>query len=261
MKRVIIFPYKIGVPSAKRLQEELQDRGMKCLRVYSDGDYVPTHGDLIIVWGAGHKPLWWDKTKGIYALNHSDAICRAIDKVQTFKLLASAHVPTVPWTQDHDLVRDWINEGDETVLARKQVEGRDGAGIVLMGRDYPHTDNQTEAPLYTVLIPAKMEYRVHVFRGRAIIAQEKRPDPRERITSQVIKTGSNGWAFCAPLFTVPDCIYEASVRAVNALGLDFGGVDILLDQEDHARVLEVNTAPEIVGTDVETYADQIEQLM
>ena len=61
---------------------------------------------------------------------------------------------------------------------------------------------------------------------------------------------ANGWTFHA-LGTddIPESVRDVSKRAVAALGLDFGAVDVLGKWEDeqhtdvHATVLEVNSAP------------------
>lgn len=38
-------------------------------------------------------------------------------------------------------------------------------------------------------------------------------------------------------------VLQEAIKAVNALGLDMGGVDVMLDRNGVAYVLEVNTAP------------------
>ena len=53
-----------------------------------------------------------------------------------------------------------------------------------------------------------------------------------------------------------DGIIEQSIAAVQHVGLDFGAVDIIYNQrEDSSYVLEINTAPGLMGTTGERYAE------
>ena len=66
------------------------------------------------------------------------------------------------------------------------------------------------------------------------------------------------WVFCRNnLAPYPDTIKQQAIAAVQALGLDFGGVDIALDTEHNTCVFEVNTAPGLTGTAVEILADAL----
>ena len=61
-----------------------------------------------------------------------------------------------------------LQEGN-TVVARTILNGNSGAGIVLVENE----EQLVDAPLYTVYIPKKQEYRVHVFRGQVLDVQRK----------------------------------------------------------------------------------------
>lgn len=257
--RIRILPYAMRSSGARRLSEALQERGIDCLRVHPDGAYKPRIGDLIVLWGHGGTPEWWRDTKGIRVLNHPDSIGTAINKIEAFKALeGKCSIP--PWTIDARHAYSWASLYG--VLARTQVEGMDGSGIipVMPGSFNSYEDDSAfpTAPLYTQFIPSQAEFRVHVFGERVIIAQKKGPSPEgEGVTDNHIRTERNGWAFLKTKpDDIPEDVYEQAVRAVNALRLDFGGVDVLWDGQK-AWVLEVNTAPAIVGTDVEAYAQHL----
>ena len=55
-----------------------------------------------------------------------------------------------------------------------------------------------------------------------------------------------------------DHVRAQSVAAVRSLGLDFGAVDVV-ERQNKAYVLEVNTAPGLVGTTLEKYVDAIRE--
>ena len=91
-------------------------------------------------------------------------------------------------------------------------------------------------------IPSDHEYRVYMFGGESIMIEEKVPaagyDP-----SPDVRSYSHGWT--AEGLNVEPChgLIETAARAVTALGLHFGAVDILHGRDGRLFVLEVNTAP------------------
>lgn len=253
MKRIRILPYKMGSEGAKSLSEELQGRGIDCLRVRSDGDYKPRIGDLVVLWGHGWKPGWWSEMKGVWALNHPESIADAVFKPSSFRLM-EGKCNHVPYTRDRETAVKWHKK--HTVCVRHNESGMDGDGLELFHpsqlMDMPSAD------LYTQFIPSEAEFRIHVFNGRAIIWQRKGQSPDgSPLLGDCIRTEHNGYAFRkTALSEVPEPVLAEAVKAVNALNLDFGGVDMLWDGKE-AWVLEVNTAPAIAGTDIETYADNL----
>ena len=55
---------------------------------------------------------------------------------------------------------------------------------------------------------------------------------------------------------------EEALKAVAALGLDFGAVDIMYNaRENKYYVLEVNTAPGLAGTTLEGYAKRFREVL
>ena len=101
----------------------------------------------------------------------------------------------------------------------------------------------------TPIVDSDTEYRVWVYRKRVLAVYEKRLTEPENNT-KFGRNRANGWTFHA-LGTddIPESVRDVSKRAVAALGLDFGAVDVLGKWEDeqhtdvHATVLEVNSAP------------------
>lgn len=95
----------------------------------------------------------------------------------------------------------------------------------------------------SVLVEKKQEFRVLVADGRILYIYEKLPeDPQavawnhsEGSTSKILKFTE--W---------PQEVCLAALEAVSLLKLDFGAVDVMVD-ENQAYVLEVNCAPETAG--------------
>jgi glutathione synthase/RimK-type ligase-like ATP-grasp enzyme len=119
-----------------------------------------------------------------------------------------------------------------------------------------------DAPLYTKYIKKADEYRVHVFDGEVIDVQQKRK--RQEVENEdvdyQIRNSTGGWVFCRAEVDIPDICLSMARRAVSALGLTFGAVDIGYNRrEDMAYVFEVNTAPGLEGTTLDTYYAAIEK--
>lgn len=102
-------------------------------------------------------------------------------------------------------------------------------------------------------IEAPYEFRVHVIGGNSV-----------KMTQKVggrgfIRNHRYGWRFMGPTIERRDPAREAAKKAVAALGLDFGAVDVLFDGTN-AWVLEVNTAPSLMDTTLDTYVKTIKEL-
>jgi glutathione synthase/RimK-type ligase-like ATP-grasp enzyme len=100
------------------------------------------------------------------------------------------------------------------------------------------------------------EYRIHVGRRGIIAIQRKAiPNGTEPIDTR-IRNHHNGYVFLRNNVQPPQQILEQATAATNALGLDFGAVDIIWNNHYQlATVLEVNTAPGLEGQTIEDYAN------
>jgi hypothetical protein len=72
-----------------------------------------------------------------------------------------------------------------------------------------------------------------------------------------IRSHDNGWVFCREGVELPESVSNTALRAVEALGLDFGAVDLAISKKGKVCVFEVNTAPGIEGTTVTNYTKAI----
>jgi glutathione synthase/RimK-type ligase-like ATP-grasp enzyme len=102
------------------------------------------------------------------------------------------------------------------------------------------TRKKKAATHFMEFIDAPREYRVHIFKGKSIRISQK--DFYE-----------DGYVTIRPQHNVKH-IRKAAKQAVEAVGLDFGAVDILAD-DDQCWVLEVNAAPGLGGSMPQLYAD------
>lgn len=234
-----ILPYKLGSRSAKALATSLN-----ALRVR--GQKRLGRSAVVINWG--NKLITPFNRRGVIAvINTKEAVAQAANKITTFSVLTRAGVVTVPWTVDIAYAKGWIK--DSVVMCRHTVTSSQGAGIEVVqpGHELPR------CPLFTKFIPKAHEYRVHVAFGKVIDFTKKRRQ-NGGVTSDYIKNYANGWVFCREDAALPTMISEACVKAIAALGLHFGAVDVLYkEKENKYYILEVNTAPGIEGSTLTSY--------
>lgn len=254
--RIRLYPFKLGSASCKAIKDELsQDHNV--LVVKPDGNYRPRQSDLIINWGNSKRPNWHNDNNII--LNPYTSVKKAINKLTTFNELSNHDVPTVDYTTSIDDVNDWL-ENDNTVIGRSTITGSKGEGIVVLTKQDFLDNHVPNLPLYTRLIPKAREYRVHVFKGAVIDIQQKKRrvvGEEDEVQNGIIKNLANNWVFTRDNITLPpENINDVAIRAVEALGLDFGGVDIL-SKDGEVFVLEVNSAVGLVGRTLLNYTQAI----
>lgn len=239
--RVRIQPYRAGSRSARALSEATGIRRVRLVRTR----FRPRPGDRILNWGSNNVMFNCDY------INHPYRVADATDKVVAYSIMEAAGVCVPPHTTSREQAEEWAEEG-AVVLARTLTRANGGRGIV----QCEDPDDVPNAPLYTKYIPKYDEYRVHVFGGEVIDIQQKRRrhDYDQPIDSRV-RNATGGWVFCRGDVEAPDNVMEEAQRAVRALRLDFGAVDIgFTRRSGRATVYEVNCAPGLEGTTVSRYA-------
>lgn len=238
---------------------------------------------LLINWGSSSLPQW--AAVNFRVLNNPQSVRIAISKVQTYERLTQASVPTLDFTTDPGQAGRWLNSG-KRVLARQDGQSG-GAGIrILVGPTDP--TGIGNADFFTRYFPKTHEYRVHVgpaprtatestsgelfesgaratlFESCVIdLVQKKRSlrtegdeGNRRTLSQRIVRSHDNGWIFAHEnIFLeggIRELISSTAMSAVQALGLNFGAVDIAVraqpGQRPIVKVLEVNTAPGLENT-------------
>jgi len=148
---------------------------------------------------------------------------------------------------------EWLKQG-HTVVCRTVLNGHSGNGIIIAENE----DELVKAPLYTRYVKKQNEYRVHVFNGKMIHKQRKarRLDVPDEEVDWKVRNHDNGFIFQIEDFDLPEDCEKQAIAAVEALGLDFGAVDVVYNgKEQKAYVLEVNSAPGLSGTTLDKYVE------
>ena len=101
------------------------------------------------------------------------------------------------------------------------------------------------------------EFRVHSFKGRSIRAGMKVHRPGIAIPHEWIRSWDGGWRISYDGASVRQRHRDIAHAAIEALGLDFGAVDIAERRDGNVFVLEVNRAPGLEGGTITVYANAI----
>lgn len=236
-----VYPYKQGSASAKALSEVLGGKVLK----HAGSKYLPRPGDVVVNWGAGNIPRFAPAT----TLNAdvTDAGC----KLATFKTLSRAGIRVPPFVETKARAADLAFP----VVCRTKLRGHSGDGIVIA----EEPKDLVAAPLYTQYIKKKDEYRVHVLGDEAFFIQRKARKLDNDKPNWKVRNLAGGFVFVeTERGDVPADVLDLAVRSIGALGLDFGGVDVMWnDNERQAYVLEINTACGLEERTAERYKEAI----
>lgn len=241
--RIRLRSYKAGSRSATALAAAL---GARVLRT-TGSTFRPRAADLIVNWG-GSAPIEGPAR----VLNSPAAVAVASNKRSSFEAFRAAGV-SIPdfWTARADVPDDAF-----PCVCRTILSGHSGAGIVVAET----REQLVDAPLYVRYVPKQDEYRVHVFQGRVIAVQRKARRLDVENPNWRIRNHANGFVFARDGVVAPELVVNSAISAVSALGLDFGGVDVIWnDRRGAAYVLECNTACGLEGATVDDYAGAIRE--
>jgi glutathione synthase/RimK-type ligase-like ATP-grasp enzyme len=200
--------------------------------------------------------------------NFPSSVKLSSNKIESFNAFKLLNVKAVPSTTIRDEAISWIEEGSK-VVARAIISGSQGNGITIC-----KTISQLPlVPLYTRYIEKQREFRVHVIFGEVVHIQQKRRLSSEQLEirgifsrNKYIRNIANGYIFSTdldldPLSTTYNDVVDNSLRAIVSLGLDFGGVDIIITKSGEVLVLEVNSACGLEGVTLGKYVSRFKEYL
>ena len=154
----------------------------------------------------------------------------------------------------------WTDKGEITadcfpIVCRTVLRGHSGIGIVIANTP----EELVDAPLYTKYVKKKDEYRVHVLKERCFFVQRKARKLDNENPNWFVRNLAGGFVFVEENEDdVPADVIATAVASIAALGLDFGGVDVMWNEkEGKAYALEVNTACGLEERTAERYREAI----
>lgn len=215
---------------------------------------IPRIGSAITFYGTA--VLRQFELLGSYPLNESVAITRARDKLRSLQLLARQDdLPITGFAHSPDDTGDLIELVGGAPLVVKLVEGTQGIGVVLA-----ETRQAAESVIDAfrglnahILVQEYIreangcDIRCLVVGGRVVAAIERQAKPGE-FRSNLHRGGT------ARKVHITGKERATAIKAVETLGLDVAGVDILRADRG-PLVMEVNASPGLEGVETTTGLD------
>lgn len=249
-----IYAYKAGSVSAKDLANSLG-----CLRIkHKDSRFRGRGNKTVINWGASELPAEVTKCR---IINDPRAVAVASNKLSFMIAMSEQEdfdVNIPEFTTDREVAEMWVEEGT-AVMCRRLLNANSGRGIVYADA----ADKIVDAPLYTKYMKKAEEFRIHVYDNTVIDCQRKarRREVPDANVNWKIRNLEGGFIYARTDIQVPDAVLTQAISSVNACKLDFGAVDVIYNaRRQEATVLEVNTAPGLVGTTLEKYTEAFQNL-
>lgn len=228
-------------------------------------------GDVIVNWGSGDDfseiKEGYDKIK---IINRPEVVAIGVNKIKTFERLndGTGTLGCPVFSTSKEFAEALLHV--TPICARTSVEGKDGEGLTIV---YPGSP-VPPAKLYTIFYKAAAEYRVSVCRRpsdktgdpdkdyTAFAVQKKIRVPGKDHYDDNIKTSSNGYGMhLLSEHEIPKGLRPLARRIMNALGYDFGGLDIIEKEDGSFIFLEINSSPELTPTLIDGYSKHIKALV
>lgn len=264
MARLAIYSHAPS-DSVNLLKAAMGEQGVDVIKIRRTGStFRGRADDLIINYGSSSMPALVVGRARV--LNKPEVIAQASNKVNSFNKFLEHGVKTVDWTTRPEMAQSWLDDGD-MVYVRRTLQGHSGEGITIAHRNPAGVGDAggievsatlRTAPLYTkAILSERREFRIHVMGGVITYVQQKRRRDGYRDEadySNLVRNHHTGWIYATQNADVCDEAKVEALKAVAALGLDYGAVDVIT-RRGEAWVLEVNTAPGMSGTNLETYTN------
>lgn len=170
--------------------------------------------------------------------NKAGAIANATDKLISRQLFIKNDV-SAPRLLNHI---DDYNSG--VVIARPYIHSK-GKNLIVLNNKQELQNHWRNGWYYSEFIDKVREFRVHVGHSKVLALMEKHNPNNGSIAWNRAQNDTEPFTRIKQAEADDQnllSVLQEAIKAVNALGLDMGGVDVMLDKDGIAYVLEVNTA-------------------
>jgi len=231
MKAYLLRRRKLGRTSCREIVR-LSKTG---IQVFRNDSVLPAQAEICIRWGCTSDV----PQKKVF--NGAAAIHLANDKVAFRKILQEKELCPQTWFNIDDVK---MSLDGVIVRPRHHHQGRKLYYCKTMGETLAAWARCGPNGYITTYIPKVSEFRVFCAQGRAICVARKIPADPKAIAWNVYQGGKfenvqwGDW----PLKAV-----KIALEGFALSGLDFGGVDIMVDANGECYILELNSAPSLTS--------------
>jgi glutathione synthase/RimK-type ligase-like ATP-grasp enzyme len=229
-------------------------KGTPYLRVYEGADIqkfqkqsineLTLEGKRVIRWG-NRIEAKTDKSTIVY--NKSEAIANATNKKLSREIFLKEKVRCPKAVTPKN-----VENADYPIIARPSTHAKGKNFIILKTADefnQHYGINSASGWYYSAFINKEREFRVHCAHGKILAIMEKSKGG-DKIAWNRAQTGEAFTRVSQKDYIFTICFQ--ALKAIKVLGLDFGGVDVMLITENgkpQGYVLEVNTSPTLNSSD------------
>lgn len=237
MKAIVLRRRKLGRTSAREVSRFAQEKGFN-LSEYRNDKAFPQEIDTVFRWGTTSNIPY----KVGSVVNEAAAIHYVADKKASRMAFAEKGLAPKSWADIKDVPQEAVEQLHKGLVVRRATHHQGKylhlcktfAELVEACRKYP------EGYYISEFVDKVEEYRVFFAQGRVVWVAKKTPADEKAVAWNVAKGGRfdnvrfDEW----PLKAI-----RVSREAFLMSNLDFGGVDVMVDAEGNAFVLEINSAP------------------
>lgn len=231
MKAYFLRRKKLGKTSTESISNLMKND----TAVYRNDAALPNNDALVIRWGCTST------VPQKKVLNRASAIHLSSNKAEFRMLCQASNVPCPTSTMSKEKAYEWVDLAFKVVVRPSHHAQGKHLYLCSTRSQLDKAFTQCGEGAYAALFIDKVaEYRVFVAQGRAVWVAKKTPGNPEDVAWNVAQGGKfenvrwGDW---------PLSVVDTAIKAHNLCGLDFSGIDIMVDKYDNTHVLEANSAP------------------
>lgn len=235
-KLCILRRRKLGMSSAKGIAL-YSEKGIRWVRNDMERARQPREDEVCIRWGCTSNVA----SKNV--INTAKAIHFVCDKPEFRRALGGMELAPMTWFNPDDVPHNILVNSGVIVRPKSHSQGRHVYYCQNL-KTLRESWAKCRGGYISQFVEKDAEYRVYVVQGRAVAVAQKIPEDKKAVAwnhalgSTFENVRWDDW----PLQAV-----RKSIEAFNVSGLDFGGVDVMVDGDGTAFIIEINSAPSLTS--------------